>query len=103
MNARGQRALARRHCREAAEVVREEEIVESDTEEEEILEKRDAAPLRIRIPVSRALGYPPADPISAPIDPGMWLNMINVKTPHLAVDSMKKFTLDYKRYSQKYP
>ena len=42
MNARGQRALARRNCREAAEVVqegpREEEIVELDTEEEEILE-----------------------------------------------------------------
>ena len=36
----------------------------------------------------------------------MWLNMVNVKPPHLAdleVESMKKFNLDYKRYSQKYP
>ena len=51
MNARGQRALARRNRHEAAEVVqeghREEEIVESDSEGEEILEERDAVPLRI--------------------------------------------------------
>ena len=51
MNARGQRAVARRNRREAAEVVqegpREEEIVESDTEEEEILEEREAVPLLV--------------------------------------------------------
>ena len=32
--------------------------------------------------------------------------MVNVKLPHLAdleVESMKKFILDYKRYSQKFP
>ena len=34
---------------------REEEIVESDTEKDDILEERDAAPLRIR---ARALGGP---------------------------------------------
>jgi len=36
----------------------------------------------------------------------MWLNMINVKYPHLSdleVKSMKKFMLDYTRYSQKCP
>ena len=53
MDARGQRALARRNRGEVAAVVqegpREEEIVESDTEEEEILEEREAVPLRIRI------------------------------------------------------
>jgi len=48
MNARGQRALARRNWHEAAEKgPREEELVESDTEDEEILEERDASPLRI--------------------------------------------------------
>ncbi len=110
MNARGQRAVARRNRREAAEVVqegpREEEIVESDTEEDEILEEREAVPLRIRIPGARARGGPPAAAIPAPIDPGMWLSMVNVKPPHLAdleVESMKKFILDYKRYSQKCP
>ena len=60
MNARVQRALARRNRRIAAEVVqkapREEEIVESDTEEEKILEERDAVPLRIRNPGARARG-----------------------------------------------
>jgi len=62
MNARRQRALARKHRREVAEVVqegpKEEEIVESDNEEEEILKERDV-PLRIRIPGSRARGGSP--------------------------------------------
>ena len=75
MNARGQRAVARRNRREAAEVVqegpREEEIVESDTEEDDILEDRDAIPLCIRIPGDRARGGPPTAAIPAPIDPGM--------------------------------
>ncbi len=86
--------------------LRREEIVESDTEEDEILEEREAVPLRIRIPGARARGGPPAAAIPAPIDPGMWLSMVNVKPPHLAdleVESMKKFILDYKRYSQKCP
>ena len=64
MDARGQRALARRNCREATEVVqegpREDEIVESDTEKDEILEEREAVPLRIRIPGARARVGPPA-------------------------------------------
>ena len=87
MDARGQRALARRNRHEVAEVVQEgprkEENVQSDTEEEDILEEREAVPLRIRIPGARARGGPPAAvSISAPIDPGMWLSMVNVKTPH---------------------
>jgi len=43
---------------------------------------------------------PPAE-VPAAIDSGMWLNMVNVKPPHLIdleVESMKKFILlDYKR------
>jgi hypothetical protein len=40
------------------------------------------------------------------MDPGMRLNMVNVKPPYLVdleVDSLKKFILEYKRYSQKCP
>jgi len=36
----------------------------------------------------------------------MWLNMVNVKPLYLAdleIESMKKFILDYKWYSQKCP
>ena len=36
----------------------------------------------------------------------MWLNMVNVKPPYLPdleVESIKKFILEYKRYSQKCP
>ena len=67
--------LARRNRREVAEIVqegpREEENVESDTEEEEILEEQEAVPLLIRIPGARARGGPPAAAIIAPIDPRM--------------------------------
>jgi len=76
----------------------EDEIVESDAEEEEILKERDAVPLRIRIPGARV--GPPAAAIPALIDPGMWLSMVYVIPPHLEVENMKKFILDYKRYSQ---
>jgi len=67
-------------------------------------EERDAAPLRIHIPGASARGGPPAAAIPAPIGPGMWLFMVNVKPPDLAdleVEIMKKFIQDYKRYSQK--
>ena len=110
MDARGERALARRNRREVAaegqEGPREEEIVAAAREEEDILEEREDVPVRIRIPAARARGGPPPAAIPAPIDPGMWLSMVNVKPPHLAdleVESMKKFILDYKRYSQKCP
>ena len=83
---------------------REEEIVESDNEEEEILEERDAVPLRIRIASARARGGPLAAAMPARIDPGMWFSMGHIKLPpHLAdleVESMEKFILDHKRYSQ---
>ena len=40
------------------------------------------------------------------IDLGLWLNMVNVKPPYLLnmeIESMKKFILEYKRYSQSAP
>jgi hypothetical protein len=40
------------------------------------------------------------------MDPGLLLNMFNVKPPQLAdleIVSMKKFILDYKRFAQKCP
>jgi len=48
-------------------------------------------------------GGPLAVEISAPIDASIGLNMINVQLPKadLKIESMKKFILDYKRYSQK--
>ena len=49
---------------------------------------------------------PPAAEVPDAIDPGIWLNIVDVKPPHLSdleVESMKKFILDYKRYSQKCP
>ena len=59
--------------------------MKSDTEEEEILEERDLAPLRIRIPGARSRGGLPAAAAAATIpvliDPGLWLNMVNVKPP----------------------
>ena len=86
MNARGQRTLARKNRHDEAEVVqegpKEEEIEESDTEEEEILEKRDAIPLRV--PGARARDGPSAAAIPAPIDPGMWSSMVTVEPPHLS-------------------
>ena len=77
--------------------------MEWDTDDEEILEEWDAVPFRIRIPGARGRGEPPAETISTATNPGMWLNLGNVKPAHLAdveVDSMKKFFLDYKQYSQ---
>ena len=57
--------------------------------------------------VRAPLGRTRRPTVSAPLtmDPGMWLNMVNV-IPHvlkLEVDSMKKFIVEYKRYSQKSP
>ena len=108
MDARGQRALARRNRREVVEVVqqgpREEENVESDTEEEEILEEKEALPLRC----SRCKGsrWTSSSSYSCPNRYENELSMVNVKSPHLSdleVESMKKFILDYKRCSQKCP
>ena len=103
MDARGQRDLAGRNTREAVEEVlagpREENLVESDTKESDILEERECqVPLRIFIPGARGRGGPPAAEFPVAIDRGMWLNMANVKPPHLSdleVESMKKFILGY--------
>ena len=95
-NARGQRALARRNRRNAIEVPaapREENPVESDTEESDILKKREQVPLRIRIQGARGRADPPAAEVPAAIDPKMWWNKVNVKPPHLSdleEESMKK-------------
>ena len=101
MDARGQRALTRRNRREAVEEVpaasTEEIQVESDTEESEILEEREQVPLRVRIQGARGRVGPPSAEVPGVIDPGMWLNMVNAKPPHLIdldVESIKKF-LDY--------
>ena len=55
MDARGQRALTRRNRREAVDKIfaapREENLVESDTEESEILKEGEQVPLSIRIQV----------------------------------------------------
>jgi len=57
-----------------------------------------------RLPRVRELALETALP--GEIDPGMWFNMVYVKTPYLAdlvLESMKKILLDYKHYSQKCP
>ena len=58
----------------------------------------------VRVPQRRVRGPAVVPPLA--LDPGMWLNMVNVKPPYLAdleIESMKKFVLDYKRYSRKCP
>ena len=58
----------------------------------------------VRVPRGRA--QPPRAVPALAMDPGMWLNMVNVKPPYLVdleIESMKKFILEYKRYSQKCP
>ena len=38
------------------------------------------------------------------LDPGMWLNMVNVTPPHhLEIERLKKFIMDYERYSIQCP
>ena len=58
----------------------------------------------VRAPHGRA--RPPAVIAPLELDPGLWLNMVNVKSPYLLdleIESMKKFILEYKRYTQKCP
>ena len=58
----------------------------------------------VRVPQRRLRGPAVAPPLA--LDPGMWLNIINVKPPYLTnfeIESMKTFVLDYKSYSQKCP
>ena len=52
----------------------------------------------VRVPRGRA--QPPRAVPALAMDPGMWLNMVNVKPPYLVdleIESMKKFILEYKR------
>ena len=82
-----------------AEVVDNQIDVESDSSSDnELLEEV------VRVPHGRA--RPPAVIAPLAMDPGLWLNMVNVKPPYLSdleIKSMKKFILEYKRYSQKCP
>jgi len=97
MGDRAERAARRAARRE--NVVLEDADVEADSSSgDESLEEV------VRAPLGRA--RPPAIVAPLAMDPGMWLNMVNVKPPYLVdleVDSMKKFILEYKRYSQKCP
>jgi len=106
MNDRAKRALAKGHRgKEAAAAQALEQEVDLDVpaqDQDDIFEEREDIPAR----VPRARGRAPAAAFPAAIDPGMWLNMVNVKTPYLAdleLENMKKFILDYKRYRQKCP
>jgi hypothetical protein len=93
MNAREQRAAAREAVRvqQAAGLVAGVAQLPVEDDEEGHLE--------VPVPARAAAAVPP-------LDPGMWLNMVNVKPPQLLdleLGSMKKFILDYKRYAQKCP
>jgi hypothetical protein len=51
-------------------------------------------------------GVGPQVPAPVVMDPGVCLSMVNVKPPQLQdleIESMKKFILEFKRYSQKCP
>jgi len=103
--ARAARRAARRNgpvenaAVDIAEVVDNRIDVESDSSSDnELLEEV------VRVPRGRA--RPPAVIAPLAMDPGLWLNMVNVKPPCLSdleIESTKKFILEYKRYSQKCP
>ena len=106
MNDRAQRALAwglRWEEAAAAQALEQEVDLDVPAQDlDDIFEEREDIPAR----APRARGRAPAAAFPAAIDPGMWLNMVNVKAPYLSdleLESMTKFILDYKRYSQKCP
>ena len=75
----------------------EDEIEEEDSDENEEMDEA-----FVRVPQRRVRGPVVTPPLT--LDPGMWLNMVHVKPPcidNLQIETMKKFILDYKRYSQK--
>ena len=88
-----------------AEVVDNQVVVENridvdsdSSSENELLEEV------VRAPHGRA--RPPAVIAPLAMDPGMWLNMVNVKPSYLVdleVENMKKFILEYTRYSKNAP
>jgi len=58
----------------------------------------------VRVPHGRA--QPPRAVPTLAMDPGMWLNMVNVTSPYLVdfeIKSMKTFISEYKSNSQKCP
>jgi len=84
MNDRAQRALVRGQRREeaaAAQAPQQEVDLDAPAQDlDDIFEEREDIPAR----ALRARGRAPAAAFPAAIDPGMWLNMVNVKTPYLA-------------------
>ena len=53
----------------------------------------------------RGRAQPPRAVPPSAMDPGMWLNMVNVKPPYLVdleIESMNIFILECKRYAQKF-
>jgi hypothetical protein len=99
---RARRAEARAQRRqEAAEAV----VAGQENENEEDLDdNEEMEDVPVRVHHRRARG--PAVVPQLALDPGMWMNMVNVKPPYLPdleIESMKKFILEYKRYSQKCP
>ena len=94
------RAQRRQEAAEAVEAGQDNEIVnEADSDDNEQVEE-----VPVRVP--QRLARIPAVAPQLALDPGMWMNMVNVKPPHLPdleIESMKKFILEYKRYSQKCP
>jgi len=96
---RARRAEARAQRRqEAAEAVVAGEDMENE-EDSDNNEEMEETP--VRVPQIIVRGPAVAPPLA--LDPGIWLNMVNVKPPYLEIESMKKFILEYKRYSQKCP
>ena len=93
---RARRAEARaQRQQEAAEAVvagQENENKEDSDDNEEMEE------VPVRVPARRARN--PAVVPQLAVDPGMWMNMVNVKPPYLPdleIESMKKFILEYKK------
>jgi len=106
MNDRAQLALARGHRgEEAAAAYALEQKVDLDVlaqNLDDVFEEQEDIPAR----VPRARGRAPAASLPSAIDPGMCLNMVNIKTPYLSdleFASINTFILDCKRYSQKFP
>ena len=99
---RARRAEARAQRRqEAAEAVvtDQDRVNEEDSDDNEEMEE---VPVRVLQRIARGLAVAP----QLALDPGMWLNMVNVKPPYLPdleIESMKKFILEYKRYSHTCP
>ena len=78
--------------------------VEDPMNDEDSDDNEEMGEALVRVPQRRVRNPVVAPPLA--LDPGMRLNMVNVKPPYLAdseIESIKKFALDNKRYSQKCP